>query len=297
MLTGQWIEIFRAGEYGRKGRFSIADLDQIVTNFSGSDQVPIVVGHPQTDSPAWGWLTRIKREGESLLAKVGKLHQTFSQALAENKFRNRSVKVVKTKAGWKLAHLGFLGAELPGVEGMSPISMSDDGDKQVTIEMQLSETTNQEDSMPDAKDGTTGVSISPQEVAAIHDQLKDANARLKEAEDRASKAEAERQKADDDRRAAEFSAWVDGQVKAGSIPSAKKSQVASFMMALPTGDEAAFSWGDGEKTSADPVAWFRKFVEEKKPSGMEFSGRLPDGPDEADESSDSVDYTKMTANM
>jgi hypothetical protein len=32
-LNGQWMEVFRAGDYGAKGKFSAADLDKIVANY------------------------------------------------------------------------------------------------------------------------------------------------------------------------------------------------------------------------------------------------------------------------
>lgn len=51
-MTGKWIEIFRTGDYGDKGSYKEADIDQIIANFNETDKVPIVVGHPSTDSPS-----------------------------------------------------------------------------------------------------------------------------------------------------------------------------------------------------------------------------------------------------
>ncbi|PID77565.1 MAG: hypothetical protein CSB24_00750 [Deltaproteobacteria bacterium] len=119
-----WIEIFRTGDYGKKGIYTRADLDQIVKNFNGEDQVPIVVGHPQTDSPAWGWLGGLRRVGEILQARVADLHADFRKALQDKKFRNRSVRIASTRAGKKLLHLGFLGAALPEVEGLGSLQFN-----------------------------------------------------------------------------------------------------------------------------------------------------------------------------
>ena len=115
--VGQWLEIFRAGDYSQKGNYTTRDLDKIVTNFEG--RVPIVIGHPLSDSPAQGWLNGLKRTGNLLLGKVGGLNHDFVRALAEKKFRNMSVRIAMSNNGPRLLHLGFLGAVLPQVEGLN----------------------------------------------------------------------------------------------------------------------------------------------------------------------------------
>lgn len=116
VATGQWLEIFRAGHYGKKGSYSAADLDKIVSNFTGN--VPIVIGHPERDAPARGWLDGVKRSGDVLLGRVGAMDTSFARDLAESKYRNRSIRLLKTDFGPKLLHLGFLGAVLPEVAGL-----------------------------------------------------------------------------------------------------------------------------------------------------------------------------------
>lgn len=118
LAIGDWTEIFRSGDYGMKGSYTDADLDKVVANFNTSDQVPIVLGKPRHDSPAWGWLSEVKRVGNVLVGRVGELHKDFVQALAENKIRNRSVRIARTAAGPKLLHLGFLGVEFPEAGGL-----------------------------------------------------------------------------------------------------------------------------------------------------------------------------------
>ena len=115
--VGQWLEMFRAGHYGKKGNYTTRDLDSIVANFK--DRVPIVTGHPVSDSPARGWLSEVKRTGDKLIGKVGELDQGIIRALAESKFRNLSVRIGQTTSGPKLLHLGLLGGVLPQVEGLN----------------------------------------------------------------------------------------------------------------------------------------------------------------------------------
>lgn len=105
---GQWLEILRAGHYGHKGNYTADDLDTIVRNFDFNDQVPIVVGTPKTDSPAWGWISNLKREGSVLYGKVGSLHETLIAALKADRFQKISVGVLKRAGGPKLLHYGFV---------------------------------------------------------------------------------------------------------------------------------------------------------------------------------------------
>lgn len=60
-----WIEIFRAGDYGPKGRYSEADLDRIASSYDPAlHEAPVVIGHPEHDRPAYGWVEALKREGK-----------------------------------------------------------------------------------------------------------------------------------------------------------------------------------------------------------------------------------------
>lgn len=126
IAIGQWIEIFRAGDYGEKGNYATADLDKIIMNFNG--RVPIVKGHPESNSPARGWLNKVKRIGNVLVGQAGELHPDFIRDLAEGKFRNRSVRIARTPSGPKLLHLGFLGGVLPHVEGLKATASFAGGD-------------------------------------------------------------------------------------------------------------------------------------------------------------------------
>lgn len=120
-----YIEVFRAGAQtssdGVTQNFTHADLDQIVSNHQPA---PIVIGHPKADAPAYGWSQALKRDGDVLLAKFSDVEPQFSKMVADKRFPNRSVRIRKTNAGWKLAHVGWLGAVAPAVEGLKPVQFS-----------------------------------------------------------------------------------------------------------------------------------------------------------------------------
>jgi hypothetical protein len=117
-----WIEVFKAGTHtamnGSATAFTADDLDQMVANHA-VQAAPAVIGHPQTNDPAVGWVDAVKRDGTSLYAKFKDWNAAFVDAVATGAYRNRSVSVSKGDAGWALNHVGWLGAKLPAVKGMA----------------------------------------------------------------------------------------------------------------------------------------------------------------------------------
>jgi len=124
--------VFSAGKQidskGNAKEWTEADLDQMVANFDANDSFPMVIGHPQHNAPAWGWGAELKREGKHLFAKFDKVAQKFIEWGQAGHIRNRSVQILKTPKGFRIGHIGFLGAMPPAVEGMDAIEFSADGE-------------------------------------------------------------------------------------------------------------------------------------------------------------------------
>lgn len=121
-----FIEVFSAGKHtdsaGNARVWSKDDLDQIVQNFNAAQPPPLVIGHPKTDSPAWGWAAELKRVGGKLLAKFNQVPDAVAAAVHDGRYRNRSAKLASGEHGWQLVHVGLLGAAPPAVEGLTPIA-------------------------------------------------------------------------------------------------------------------------------------------------------------------------------
>lgn len=120
-LAGRWIEIFRAGDYGEKGKYGREDLDKIVANYDANvHQAPLVVGHPKADSPAYGWVEGLRRSGEALEAQLGQVDGDFEDLVKQGRFNKRSIALYNDLGGrgLYLRHLGFLGAQPPEVKGL-----------------------------------------------------------------------------------------------------------------------------------------------------------------------------------
>lgn len=125
-----WIEVFRAGTHvdskGRSCTFTEADLDQMIGNLALSP-APAVLGHPKHNDPAYAWVRPggAKREGGSLFVKFEDINPDFEAGVDSAAYRERSVSVYQDKdAGWRLRHVGWLGAAPPSLTGLAPLDYS-----------------------------------------------------------------------------------------------------------------------------------------------------------------------------
>jgi hypothetical protein len=131
-LSQQWFEIFRAGDYGPKGRFSASDLDSIVRNYQPSfHEAPLCVGHPKDNLPAYGWVEALRREGDTLLCKSKQVDPQFEEMVEQGRFKKRSAGFYVTPKGHMLRHVAFLGAQPPDVKGLQDVKF-EDSDRKVT---------------------------------------------------------------------------------------------------------------------------------------------------------------------
>ncbi len=125
-----WVQIFATGKHtdskGKTKEWTTSDLDQMVSNHSAQDLAPMVIGHPKHDAPAWGWIGALKREGDALFAKFDNVHDKFVEWGEAGHIHNRSVKIVPTPKGFRVGHIGFLGAMPPAVEGMQALEFAAD---------------------------------------------------------------------------------------------------------------------------------------------------------------------------
>ncbi|MBI1353267.1 MAG: hypothetical protein GC160_02895 [Acidobacteria bacterium] len=123
MRLDGWIEVFRAGDYGAKGEWTADDVARIAASYDRSyHESPLVLGHPKTDAPAYGWVDQLKAEGGTLLAKLRDVPAELGEAVRAGRWRKRSVALYRDLDGKGpyLRHLGLLGAEPPAVKGLQP---------------------------------------------------------------------------------------------------------------------------------------------------------------------------------
>jgi hypothetical protein len=127
----QPIEVFRAGNYGAKGNYTVADLDRVVAAYDPTHhEAPAVIGHPETNGPAWGWVKQLQRSGDKLLATFNQVAPEFAEMVDAGRFKKRSASFYRdpaTKQVTGLRHVGFLGAKPPDIKGLKDVQFEDEG--------------------------------------------------------------------------------------------------------------------------------------------------------------------------
>lgn len=124
LLDGKWIEVFRIGDYGDKGKYTTADLDEMVRNYDPNQhEAPLVLGHPENNAPAYGWAEAFKREGTTLLAKLKQVSPQLESWVDSGAYKKRSISFY-SKPKLMVRHIGFLGAMPPEVKGLADVKFA-----------------------------------------------------------------------------------------------------------------------------------------------------------------------------
>lgn len=140
-------EIFRPGTYRPLGggivTFTEADTRAIATAYDAAvHDAPLVVGHPKTDDPAYGWVERLSFADGILRAVPRDVDPAFSDLVATKRFKKISAAFFGPKSPGNpkpgshyLKHVGFLGAAAPAVKGLKPVALEGDDEGVVVIEL------------------------------------------------------------------------------------------------------------------------------------------------------------------
>lgn len=124
----KWCEIFKAGTHidhsGKKVTVTTADIDKIISNFNEKNSdVPLVIGHPKVNSPAYGWVDKLKRDGKTLLATFKDVSGEFAEWVNQGLYKTRSISLYEDNT---LRHIGWLGAQPPAIKGLASYQFAED---------------------------------------------------------------------------------------------------------------------------------------------------------------------------
>lgn len=144
------LQIFKAGthiaEDGRTLTFSEADVRQIADSYDPAlHEAPIVVGHPTTDAPAYGWGKALSARNGVLFAEPQQVDADFAGMVNAGRFKKISASIFMpdtpgnpTPGKFYLRHIGFLGAQPPAVKGLKSAAFAEDGAGAACFAMPLS---------------------------------------------------------------------------------------------------------------------------------------------------------------
>lgn len=129
MPKEKWFKVFKIGKHvdnkGNEKEFTEQDLENIANTYNNQKEhkAPLVIGHPQTEAPAHGWVEELKKEGGDLFAKISNFSNEIVNAIKEKKYLFPSISLY---GNGLLRHIGLLGAVPPAVKGLGEFELSDD---------------------------------------------------------------------------------------------------------------------------------------------------------------------------
>ncbi len=172
-----WIEIFKTGTHtdanGSSDKYSAEMLDAIVKKYNDSVDgspslvAPVVKGHPKTNDPAYGWVERLARRGDRLMAKLRSISPELARQVKQGMFRKVSMAIYPDLM---LRHVGFLGAFPPAVKGLEPVSFAG-AEKFLAFENDLS-------NQPDGEEQSKEIQQDKQAASKEFTELKEKYIRL-----------------------------------------------------------------------------------------------------------------------
>lgn len=144
------IHIFKTGTHtdsnGVSVSFTETDLQNSINAYDPAiHQAPIVIGHPKTDAPAFGWVKSLTADNGNLYAIPEQIQHDFGEQVKQGLFKKVSASFYPpnsptnpVKGVYYLRHIGFLGAEPPAIKGLEPIEFNEN-DKAVELTFDFSE--------------------------------------------------------------------------------------------------------------------------------------------------------------
>lgn len=128
------IEIFRAGVHvdslGTRRTFNLADLQATADAYDPArHESPLVLGHPENDRPAYGWVNSLQAAPDGrLLMRASKLDPAFAESVKSGHYKKRSASFYQpddpsnpVPGKWYLKHVAWLGARPPAVKGLADV--------------------------------------------------------------------------------------------------------------------------------------------------------------------------------
>jgi len=131
------LHIFKPGRHtpmqGGTLNFSEADLRACAASYNADvHEAPIVVGHPETNGPAHGWVGALIADKTGLRAVPRQVNPAFAELVERGAFKKISAAFYAPDCPenphpgvWTLRHVGFLGAQVPAIKGLDRIEFGE----------------------------------------------------------------------------------------------------------------------------------------------------------------------------
>ncbi|HWO99769.1 MAG TPA: hypothetical protein VNL74_03995 [Methylococcus sp.] len=254
------IAIFKVGRHtamsGYEADYDAAALEASARAYDPAKfEAPVVIGHPEHNAPAWGWVKKLEFADDTLWADLDELDPQFLEMVEAGRFKKISASFYLPSSTSNpapgvlyLRHVGFLGAAPPAVKGLPLPDLSHaEGVEEFVEERAIPQSNAQK--TPAKAAFTEGEPRMSDELKARLDALEAENARLKaEAEAARERLAAKEREA----RHAQHLAFCEDLVKAGRLPPGASPVIAAVLDHLA---EAPAEFGEGSDKKPLPEAF------------------------------------------
>jgi len=272
-LRNAWIHALKAGTWaGLSGSVSISpvDLAQIAQSYNPSlHEAPVVLGHPATDDPAFGWVRSAELRSDGLWLETGlvpELADMFDREL----YKKVSVSLYPPDSpanpmpgSYYLKHLGFLGAQPPAVKGLKGVIYNSEDTDHITIEFM-------EARMGD-ENKDPAVALAEKQTAILLQEQK-----VTDREKTVDLAEKDLARREREFRRKEWKQTLQTHIQAGRLLPAQESFALALMESL---EGKTVDLGEGDKPLLDGFQNFLSALPVQVPLGEKAAGeKLPAAP-------------------
>ncbi len=179
-MNTQKIHIFRAGTHttmgGQAMHFSEMDMQRTAMAYKPSIHLaPLVLGHPDSDSPAYGTVDSLQAQGKDLYAMAEVSDALKGLVRSKSYIRVSAAFYDKTDprnpypGTYYLRHVGFLGAMPPAVKGLEPPAFAGGAGGFLAFADGVPLEPQPPQNMPTGASGFEGYSVDPERMA-LHRQ-------------------------------------------------------------------------------------------------------------------------------
>lgn len=132
---------------GKAVSFSDDDLRGIAERYDPAlHEAPLIIGHPQHDAPAFGWVKGLSFADGRLQADEHQVQAEFADMRKQGLFKKLSARFFTpdhpnnpTPGQFYLRDVGFLGAMAPAVKGLRTFSFGDDAGQLASCELSFAD--------------------------------------------------------------------------------------------------------------------------------------------------------------
>lgn len=283
-----WVCIARTGTFndssGQEHIFKESDLEDIAKYYDkDKSEAPLVLGHPQTNDPAFGWVKALKCENSKLYAQFALLTDKVKEIVAKGYYKHVSMSLAKDRK--RLLHVGLLGAAAPAIDGLGTVSFNNEENITINFSAEMQDTNNNDG-------GSMSLEALQQENKELKEKLNNLQAKYDKLKGEKSEIEKGKSKVEDEKKSvtAEFTAFkneiltnkrkerIEALVTAGKLKPAEAENTFELASAFAEIIKPSnFNAKDNKEQISAEERYFKE-LENKEPdmSSINFAVQMPE---------------------